>query len=207
MKLEQMVEELIQVEDIAGKVVAHKKNFLESTGSDLKISDPDFLGVILMTPAVSIAMADGNISFFEMRYLGKKSREYSKGRYFPFRDPVVKGAKILAKNLTQWEKPFMDFVKEILTHLNDDKELVDEMNEAAQSAGGVSTAINVGLFAANAYMFGLAGAFFVAWIMGPIRAGRTAISMVEKEKIIKVADQLGLKDSFNYQQLEKYLEG
>ncbi|MBU2513766.1 hypothetical protein KJ966_20690 [bacterium] len=206
MKLETMVEELIQIEAIANKVADYKKRFIESTGVGLTISDADFLGVILMTPAVAIAMADGKLTFFEMRYISKKAREYSKGRYFPFRDPVANGAKVLAKNLVQWEKPFMAFVKEILNSLNEDKELVDEMNAVAQSAGGLSTAANLGLFVANMYLFGLLGAFFVAWILGPIRAGRTAISQAEKNKIVLVAEELGIRENFNFQELEKYLE-
>ena len=149
-----MVDQLILNEVVKEKVCKFKDDFLRISKSYLEISDADFLGVIFMTPAVAIAMADNKISFFKMIYLGKKAREYSKCRYFLFRDPVIKGVKILSEHLRSFEQAFIAFLKEIIDLLNGDKEIVAEMEEVAKSAGGLSTAVNVGLLVTNTVIIG-----------------------------------------------------
>ncbi|MBU2513783.1 hypothetical protein KJ966_20775 [bacterium] len=207
MKLDTMVEELSRIKEIADQVQLLKTEFSNKTGYGKDLSDSDFLGLIMMTPAVAIAMADKELSFFEMRYMGKKAREYSKGWHFLFKDPVANGLHVLSKNLEEWEKPFMEITKLVLKFQKDDKFLINEMNQTAQSAGGLSSAINNRLFLINSVLLTLPGAFFIAWILGPIRAGKTAISKEEKGKIIDIAEQLGIRDSINFKELEEYLMG
>ena len=206
MKLETMVEELYQVNEIAEKVQHHQEGFIKDTGYGKDIEGSDFLGLILMTPAVAIAMADEELSFFELRYLGKRAREYSKGWHFLFKDPVANGLRILAGNLARWEKPFMETVNLVLETIREERFLINELNQTAQSAGGLSSAINNRLFLINSVLFTPPGAFFIAWILGPIRAGRTAISNVEQDKIIDIANQLGIRESINFRELEDYLQ-
>ena len=48
----------------------------------MDLSEHDFLSLILMTPTVGIALANGSISLFEELALNKMARKMSKGGYF-----------------------------------------------------------------------------------------------------------------------------
>ena len=64
-----------------------------------------------MAPTIGIAMADGNISFFEEMALNKKARKLSKGGYFMKKDPVVYAMKYLIKNYYNWSDKFFEVLK------------------------------------------------------------------------------------------------
>ena len=88
-----------------------KKEFLKAEAPYLEIGDEDFFSLIVMTPTIGIAMADGNISFFEEMALNKKARKLSKGGYFMKKDPVVYAMKFLIKNYYNWSDRFFDVLK------------------------------------------------------------------------------------------------
>ncbi|MDH5560816.1 MAG: hypothetical protein OEY59_08160 [Deltaproteobacteria bacterium] len=108
---------LIEMPSISKKAGDLKSAFIKDTGYSKEISNVDFLGVLLMTPALSIAMADGVIDYFENRYLSIKAREHSAGKYLPFMDPVVNMVEFLAQHLEKWERPFLEMNRFILDEL------------------------------------------------------------------------------------------
>jgi hypothetical protein len=55
------------------------------------LSDPDFFAIVLLAPAVGLALANDNISLYEEMSLGKKARYFSKGSFFLRKGPVVEG--------------------------------------------------------------------------------------------------------------------
>ena len=88
-----------------------KKEFLKTEAPYLEISDEDFFSLIVMTPTIGIAMADGNISLWEEMALNKKARKLSKGGYFMKKDPVVYAMKYLIKNYYNWSDRFFEVLK------------------------------------------------------------------------------------------------
>jgi hypothetical protein len=83
-----------------------KKDFITHEAPYLDMSDHDFFSLIMMAPTIRIAMADGNISFFEERALNKKARKLSKGGYFMEKDPVVNAMKFLIKKFDAYQDKF-----------------------------------------------------------------------------------------------------
>jgi hypothetical protein len=53
------------------------------------LADEDFFALILLAPAVGMALANGNISLYEELALNKKARQLSKGNYFLRKDPFM----------------------------------------------------------------------------------------------------------------------
>ena len=203
MKLEQMLHAILQNEDFAFKVREKKQEFLEANDPKLELSEADFLGLAFMAPAVSVAGADGKFSWFERRYLDKKSREYSKGLHLFFMDPVVKAVGILSKNMN-WEDELLGLLKEALAYMEEDEQIFNQMKEVAQSSGGLSTVANVGVFIAELYFLGY-WAFLLNPMHGPMRFGKASLSDPEKEKIKDIIQKLDMSDSTNYEKLEEYL--
>ncbi|MEP0985124.1 hypothetical protein [Ekhidna sp.] len=105
---------MIEYPEVKEATVALKKDFLKTEAPYLEISDEDFFSLIVMSPTIGIAMADGKISLFEEMALNKKARKLSKGGYFMKKDPVVYAMKYLIKNYYNWSDKFMDVLKETI---------------------------------------------------------------------------------------------
>ncbi|MDW3190924.1 MAG: hypothetical protein R8G66_01080 [Cytophagales bacterium] len=88
-----------------------KKNFIKTEAPYLEISDHDFFSLVMMTPTLGIALADGKVSLFEELALNKKARKLSTGGYFLKKDPVVYAMKFLLKNYDTWSDKFMAVLK------------------------------------------------------------------------------------------------
>ncbi|MDH5604890.1 MAG: hypothetical protein OEY51_13160, partial [Cyclobacteriaceae bacterium] len=106
-------------------------DFLEKEAPFLEISDHDFLSLILMSPAISIANANDNISLFEEIALNKMARKMSKGGYFLKADPVAGAMKYYIKNIRYWEDLFLDVIN-VLIAANVDLEQLDKNSEEEQ---------------------------------------------------------------------------
>ncbi len=105
------IESMIEYPEVKDATKALKKEFLKTEAPYLEIEDEDFFSLIIMTPTIGIAMADGKISLFEEMALNKKARKLSKGGYFMKKDPVVYAMKFLVKNYYNWSDRFMDVLK------------------------------------------------------------------------------------------------
>ena len=108
------IESMIEYPEVKEATKALKKDFLKTEAPYLEVSDEDFFSLIIMTPTIGIAMADGTITLFEEMALNKKARKLSKGGYFMKKDPVVYAMKFLIKNYYNWSDKFFDVLKETI---------------------------------------------------------------------------------------------
>ncbi|WP_420578360.1 hypothetical protein [Ekhidna sp.] len=105
------IESMIAYPEVLEATKVLKKDFLKAEAPYLEISDDDFFSLVIMTPTIGIAMADGKITLFEEMALNKKARKLSKGGYFMKKDPVVYAMKYLIKNYDNWQDKFFNLLK------------------------------------------------------------------------------------------------
>ncbi|SMD31845.1 hypothetical protein SAMN04488029_0183 [Reichenbachiella faecimaris] len=105
------IETLIENEVIKKATFELKKEFIKNEAPYLEISDQDFFSLIVMTPTVGVALANGSVSLWEEMALNKKARKLSKGGYFMKKDPVVFGLKYLIKQYDNWEDSFLGIIR------------------------------------------------------------------------------------------------
>ncbi|MEM9856775.1 MAG: hypothetical protein AAF843_05450 [Bacteroidota bacterium] len=96
-----------EIQELTSKV---KNDFITQEVNFLEISDHDFLSLVMLSPAVGVALANGSISLFEELALNKMARKMSKGGYFLKTDPVAHAMKYVIKNFSKWEPIFFDVV-------------------------------------------------------------------------------------------------
>jgi hypothetical protein len=108
---ENEVATLAEIPEIAEKVRPLKMEFIDSEASFMDISDHDFLALILMTPSVGVALANGSVSLFEELALNKMARRMSLGGFFLKIDPVVHAMNLLIKNFDSWESRFYEVIR------------------------------------------------------------------------------------------------
>ena len=105
---------MIENEKVSERIQPLKKDFLIQEAQFLEISDHDFLSLVLLSPSVGIALANGSVSLFEELALNKRARQLSKGGYFMKKDPVVVAMGFLIKHYDKWEEKFMAFLSELM---------------------------------------------------------------------------------------------
>lgn len=105
------LESMVEIPEILEATQVLKKDFIKHEAPYLEISDHDFFSMVMMSPMVGVAMANGSISFFEERSLNKKARKLSKGGYFMKKDPVVYAMQFLIKKFDGWDNKFYDLLK------------------------------------------------------------------------------------------------
>ncbi len=105
---------MLENKDIENAVIELKKDFVRNEAKFMEISDHDFLSLVLLTPAVSIALADKNVSLFEELALNKRARKLSKGGYFWKKDPVVIAMGHLIEHYDKWEEKFFALLRSVM---------------------------------------------------------------------------------------------
>lgn len=100
------IDTMVELPEVLSATQALKKDFCKTEAPYLEISDHDFFSLIMMTPTLGIALADGSVSLFEELALNKKARKLSKGGYFMKKDPVVYAMKFLLKKYDIWNEKF-----------------------------------------------------------------------------------------------------
>ena len=105
------IETILEIPEINKGNLQLKKEFLKTEAHYLEISDHDFFSLVMMSPSLGIAIADGNVSLFEELQLNKKARKLSKGTYFMKKDPVVYAMKFLIKRYDKWSEKFTALLK------------------------------------------------------------------------------------------------
>ncbi len=105
------IETLTAIQEINEANQELKKDFIKHEAPYLEISDHDFLSLVMMTPTLGIAMADGKVTLFEELALNKKARKLSKGGYFMKKDPVVYAMKFLLQKFDEWSDKFYALLK------------------------------------------------------------------------------------------------
>lgn len=105
------IETMVALPEVLAATQDLKKDFCKNEAPYLEISDHDFFSLVMMTPTVGIALADGTVSLFEELALNKKARKLSKGGYFMKKDPVVYAMKFLLKKYDIWNEKFFHVLK------------------------------------------------------------------------------------------------
>ena len=113
---ENEVATILEIPEVLDAVNEAKELFKSKQAEYLDLSEHDFLSLILMTPTVGIALANGSISLFEELALNKMARKMSKGGYFLKIDPVTHGMKFLIKDYETWETPFFNVIRVAMNH-------------------------------------------------------------------------------------------
>ncbi len=102
---------MIEIPEVLETIITSRKEFIEKEANFLEISEHDFLSLVMMTPTVGMALANGTVSLFEELALNKMARKMSKGGFFMKIDPVAHAMKFLIKSYDAWEAPFFDIIK------------------------------------------------------------------------------------------------
>jgi len=110
---------ILEIPEVLDATIAAKEEYRTKQVEYLDIIDHDFLSLIMMTPTVGIALANGSVSLFEELALNKMARKMSKGGYFLKVDPVVHGMKFLINDYNTWELPFFEVIKVAMDHTFD----------------------------------------------------------------------------------------
>jgi len=187
---ENEVASLISMEEIQEKVQSLKNEFIEKEAQFLEIQDHDFLSLIIITPSVGIALANGSVSLFEEISLNKKARKLSKGGYWMKKDPVVVAMGYLIKHYDVWADKFyavLKYIMEITYNIeNLKKSNVDEpgiTDEEFCFAGLQSPFIFIRYLTS----------FFLDDEEEDLVAERH-LSQVERDRILDIGDKLGFTE-------------
>jgi len=105
---------MIEIPEIHEVTVEVKKDFITNAANFLEINDHDFLSLVMMTPTVGMALANGSISLFEELALNKMARKMSKGGFFMKIDPVAHGMKFLIKSFDDWQDKFYKVIRKCM---------------------------------------------------------------------------------------------
>jgi len=105
---------MLENESISRSVEELKEEFKSSEAQFLEISNHDFLSLVLLTPSVGIALANGSVSLFEELSLNKKARKLSLGGYFLKKDPVVIAMGFLINHYDIWQGKFITLLKKVM---------------------------------------------------------------------------------------------
>lgn len=185
---ENEVAAIISKEEVKQKVIELRKDFLNSEAQYFEINEHDFLSLMIMTPTIGIALANGSVSLFEEMALNKKARKLSLGGYFLKKDPVVVGMGFLIKAYDRWNQRFYQDLSDILWALIDKDSLIGETSQIEES----STNHEYGLIGLNIpFLFiRCLTSFFMSDEDEDIVKERT-VSKVELEVIKDIASKLG----------------
>jgi len=164
-----------------------RKDFCKKEAPMLKITQHDFLSLLLIAPSIGIALANGTVSLFEELSLNKKARRYSKGGYFMQKDPVIVAMQYLIKSFDNWEDEMYEAIRKIML-LTFDWEATTRIGKARKELD--MTALEHEILAAPYVLVQLLGSFFLPDDVDMEETRR--ISKVEYEKVEEIGQKLGL---------------
>lgn len=128
------IETMMEIPAVLEATQKLKKDFIRTDAPYLEIADHDFFGLVMLSPTVGIALANGSVSLFEELALNKKARKASKGGFFLKKDPTVHAMKFLLKSYDKWEEKYFDVLKIAMKHSFD----IDKFKSTAPLTGEVS---------------------------------------------------------------------
>jgi len=91
---------------------ALRTKFTVRESSALNIDSPTFMALVLLTPAVDVALANGSINLFEEVRLHKKARALTPESLLQRNDSVVASLKILVQEFGKWKNDFYVLCKQ-----------------------------------------------------------------------------------------------
>ncbi len=119
------IETMIAIPEVMEATQALRKDFCKTEAPYLEITEHNFFSLIMMSPTVGVALADGTVSLFEELALNKKARKLSKGAYFMKKDPVVYAMKFLLKKYDIWAEKFFQ-VLNVTMHASFDMTTIEQ---------------------------------------------------------------------------------
>ncbi len=185
---ENEVAAIISKEEVRQIVIEVKKDFLKSEAQYLEINEHDFLSLMIMTPTVGIALANGSVSLFEEMALNKKARKLSLGGYFLKKDPVIVAMGFLIKGYDKWNERIYTNLSDILWLLMDKDSLIGETSQIVESSSDLEYSLK-GLELPFLFVRCLTS-FFMSDEDEDIVKERT-VSKVELEVIRDIGSKLG----------------
>jgi len=180
---------LIEIPEVLDATIKARENFKANQVEYLEIIDHDFLSLVMMTPTVGMALANGSVSLFEELALNKMARKMSKGGYFLKVDPVVHAMKFLIEDYEKWELIFFEVIKTAM-HATVDKSLISVSGISDEDRPIISFARD--LMSVPYVLVRFMSSFFLHDEAEIVDA--RPISKVEFEKIVDIGNKLELND-------------
>lgn len=179
---------MLENDAIVTAVQALKDDFRKEEAQFLEISDHDFLSLVLLTPSVGIALANGSVSLFEELALNKKARKLSLGGYFMKKDPVVVAMGFLIKNYDKWNERFIVLIRKVIEIALDMEDISKlDSGEAEVTANSFRREVLKAPYGFVRFM----SSFFCSDDDQIINVEQRSINKVEFDSLLKLGDQLG----------------
>lgn len=96
---------------VQNAIAALRQKFHQLENDFQNIIAEDFIALVLLSPAVGLALANKDITFFEELMLNRKARQLSRDYYFIEKDPIVFAMKYLVIHFEKWENQFYSIIK------------------------------------------------------------------------------------------------
>ncbi len=180
---------MIENQKVLDSLMPLKKDFLKTEAQFLEISDHDFLSLVLLSPSVGIALANGSVSLFEELALNKRARQLSKGGYFMKKDPVVIAMGYLIKHYDIWETKFMEYLKSLMNEvLNFHNVEYQDVEDDNITPGNFRKEVLKAPYGFVRFM----SSFFCSEDVDIINAESRTINKVEYDKVLDIGNKLEL---------------
>jgi len=180
---------LIEIPEVLDATIKARENFKSNQVEYLEIIDHDFLSLVMMTPTIGIALANGSVSLFEELALNKMARKMSRGGYFLKIDPVVHAMKFLIEDYEKWELSFFEVIK-IAMNATIDKKSLSVSGSPKDDMAIISFARD--LMSVPYVLVRFMSSFFLHDEVEIVDS--RAISRVEFDKIVDIGNKLELND-------------
>jgi len=180
---------MIENPNVVEHLLPLKKDFLKSEAQFLEISDHDFLSLVLLSPSVGIALANGSVSLFEELALNKRARQLSKGGYFMKKDPVVIAMGYLIKHYDNWEMKFMEYLRGLMNQvLNLGNVDYQDVEDEEITPGSFRKEVLKAPYGFVRFL----SSFFCSEDVDIINAENRTINKVEFDKVLDIGNKLEL---------------
>jgi len=125
---EDQIDALLEFPGVNELVDEIKEEFKSKEVPLIDISNHDFLSLVVLTPTIDLALANGSISLMEEMAINQKARKMSKGGHFLQTDPVVHALKYLIKKFDEWRDSFYRSLTLLMTNTSnlEDLNLVED---------------------------------------------------------------------------------
>lgn len=169
--------------------------FVKKAPQNQKISNMDFISLVLLTPSLGIALAHGKISFFEELSLNKKVRTLSNKSKLLKNDALFYALRYLKNNFSDWEDNFYQLIKLILySSLKKNSLIWDTFQQQNASTNDLQIDI------LNAPYIFVKLMTFLFLEDGETFNNKRSIAKTEYEKIVEIGEKLELNNVPLFQQ-------
>lgn len=180
---------LMTEEKVLAAMMELKKDFLNADSSLKKLSDDDFISLVMLGPSIGMSLANGAISLFEELSLNRKAQSLSNRKILGRDDPFTGAMKYLIKNFSDWEERIYGFIKVTMYASLKESPLVYETLRNPEAG---TNDFNKDLLNAPYILVKFISFLFTAE-ENELASGRS-VSKIEHQKITDIGAALGLGD-------------